>query len=229
MQHLTGQEHDTKLTRDIAELLDREEDLIKRNVRGDNLEGKLYLNIVPLTRSGLRKRTLNLFLLFCESPEFNPEAARLLPVHQSFSADVRLCAGCGRFLSNKAFDAAPTGHVLGKCRQCSHVHNVAAARRDTTPYEAMLRQLQQDESAREEPSRLCFMMTADDVRNLAEQVPSCLFVSSMTCLSCPRQMSLPVCHPPLALACSCTPRLLDLDPTSSPCSHYRSMPPAQPL
>lgn len=160
-------EHDTKLTKDIAELLNREEDLLKRNIRGDNLEG-------------LRKRTLNLFLLFCETPEFNPEAARLLKVYQKFSADVRLCAGCGRFLSLKAFDVSPAAATLGKCRQCSHVHNVADSRRDPSPYERMLRLLQQDEARRPEPSRLCFLFGAEDMRVLAEQVWGARSILSQT-------------------------------------------------
>ena len=32
--------------------------------------------------SGLRRRLLNLFLQFIETPEFNPEAKRLMEVHQ---------------------------------------------------------------------------------------------------------------------------------------------------
>ena len=87
-------EYDTKLTRDIMELLDREEDLIKRGVRPENLDGVfvcpfLWLfyfsqyfasSLPPSPIKGLRKRTLNLFLLFCETPQYNPQAARVVKV-----------------------------------------------------------------------------------------------------------------------------------------------------
>ena len=65
LRHLkwTVREFSTKLTRDIAELVDRESDLLLR--RRD-----------PRTMAGLRKRLGGLFLQFIETPEFNPEASR---------------------------------------------------------------------------------------------------------------------------------------------------------
>eukprot|EP00003_Mantamonas_plastica_P005770 TRINITY_DN1470_c0_g1_i6.p1 TRINITY_DN1470_c0_g1~~TRINITY_DN1470_c0_g1_i6.p1 ORF type:complete len:621 (+),score=217.31 TRINITY_DN1470_c0_g1_i6:52-1914(+) len=59
----TVKEFDCNLTRDIVELIDREFDLLDRGRSEKSLEKQ-------------RKRLSNLFLQFCETPEFNPEAAR---------------------------------------------------------------------------------------------------------------------------------------------------------
>ena len=56
-------EFSAKVTKDIAELIDRETDSLLR--RRD-----------PRTLAGLRKRLVGLFLQFIETPEFNPEASR---------------------------------------------------------------------------------------------------------------------------------------------------------
>jgi hypothetical protein len=61
---LTVSEFDCILTRDIVELMEREETLLLRG-RGEK------------SIAGLRERLNNLFLQFVETPEFNPEAARL--------------------------------------------------------------------------------------------------------------------------------------------------------
>jgi hypothetical protein len=58
----TVDEFDCQLTRDILDLIAREEDLMRR--------GRPAKSFV-----GLRKRLGNLFLQFVETPEFNPEAA----------------------------------------------------------------------------------------------------------------------------------------------------------
>lgn len=63
------EQHDAPLTREILELVQREADLITRGVKRRNMEG-------------LRRRLLNLFLQFVEDPRYNPEAKRLLRVHQ---------------------------------------------------------------------------------------------------------------------------------------------------
>lgn len=54
-------EFECALTREIVELIDREADLLNRGRKDKSLEG-------------LRQRMSNLFLQFCETPEFNPEA-----------------------------------------------------------------------------------------------------------------------------------------------------------
>lgn len=59
----TIKEFDTKLTRELVELIDREADMLNRGRLGRNLEG-------------LRTRIKHLFLTFIQTPEFNPEASR---------------------------------------------------------------------------------------------------------------------------------------------------------
>ena len=63
----TVKEFDCNLTREIVDLIDREADLLNRGRSETSLDG-------------LRKRIANLFLQFCETPEFNPEAARFQKV-----------------------------------------------------------------------------------------------------------------------------------------------------
>ena len=59
----TVKEFDCSLTREIVDLIDREADLLNRGRS-------------PKTLAGLRQRVANLFLQFCETPEFNPESAK---------------------------------------------------------------------------------------------------------------------------------------------------------
>ncbi|CAM9473998.1 unnamed protein product, partial [Ectocarpus fasciculatus] len=63
----TVSEFDCRLTRDIAELVDREADLLSR--------GRGEASLRPL-----RQRIRNLFLRFAETPDFNPEASRFIRV-----------------------------------------------------------------------------------------------------------------------------------------------------
>ena len=61
----TVREFDCRLTRDIAELVDREADLLSR--------GRGEASLRPL-----RQRIRNLYLLFLETPDFNPEVTRFV-------------------------------------------------------------------------------------------------------------------------------------------------------
>ena len=63
----TVKEFDCILTRELVDLIDREADLLNRGRPEASLDG-------------LRKRILNLFLQFIETPEFNPEAAHFQKV-----------------------------------------------------------------------------------------------------------------------------------------------------
>lgn len=58
-------EFDSELTREIISLIDREADLLARRRS-------------QTTVAGLRRRILNLFLQFCETPEFNPQVLQLV-------------------------------------------------------------------------------------------------------------------------------------------------------
>ncbi|XP_063998075.1 IQ and ubiquitin-like domain-containing protein isoform X3 [Pogoniulus pusillus] len=81
----TVKEHECKLTREIVELIDREVDLMSREVKECNLEG-------------LRKRICTLFLQYTKIPEFNPEVARILK-HQDLQYLVETIWGCQSALS----------------------------------------------------------------------------------------------------------------------------------
>jgi IQ calmodulin-binding motif len=61
----TVQEFDCRLTRELAELIDREADLLNRG-RSDK------------SVAGLRQRIRSLFLRFVETPDFNPECSRFM-------------------------------------------------------------------------------------------------------------------------------------------------------
>lgn len=61
------QEQKCQLTRDLVELIDRELDLMSRNVKAPSLEG-------------LRTRISTLFLQYIKTPAFNPEVAKYLKV-----------------------------------------------------------------------------------------------------------------------------------------------------
>lgn len=63
----TVKEFDCRLTREIVELIDREADLLQRRRLPNHLQG-------------LRERIRSLFLVFIQTPEFNPEASRFQPV-----------------------------------------------------------------------------------------------------------------------------------------------------
>ena len=63
----TVKQFDCQLTQDLITLIDREADLLNRGRKDSSL-------------SGLRKRIETLFLQFCTTPEFNPEAASLQKV-----------------------------------------------------------------------------------------------------------------------------------------------------
>ena len=67
LMHNHIKEFDCELTRDIVELIEREEDLIRRGRTEKSLQG-------------LRKRIANLFLNFLNTPEFNPESANFQKV-----------------------------------------------------------------------------------------------------------------------------------------------------
>ena len=63
----TVKQFDCQLTQDLITLIDREADLLNRGRKESSL-------------TGLRKRIETLFLQFCTTPEFNPEAASLQKV-----------------------------------------------------------------------------------------------------------------------------------------------------
>ncbi|XP_062465680.1 IQ and ubiquitin-like domain-containing protein isoform X3 [Pezoporus occidentalis] len=81
----TVKEHECKLTQEIMELIDREIDLMSREVKECNLEG-------------LRRRICTLFLQFIKIPKFNPEVAKILK-HQDLQYLIEKIWGCQSALS----------------------------------------------------------------------------------------------------------------------------------
>lgn len=79
----TVQEFDCRLTRELVELLDREADLLRRGRSDESM-------------AGLRQRMRNLFLMFIETPDFNPEASRFLrapPKYQHLTTEAAKSLG----------------------------------------------------------------------------------------------------------------------------------------
>lgn len=69
----TVKEFDCNLTREIADLIDREADMLNRGRPEKSF-------------AGMRRRLSNLFLQFLETPAFNPEACRLQKVPRDLHA-----------------------------------------------------------------------------------------------------------------------------------------------
>ena len=69
----TVKQFDCQLTQDLITLIDREADLLNRGRKESSL-------------TGLRKRIETLFLQFCTTPEFNPEAQSLQKVIKIYNA-----------------------------------------------------------------------------------------------------------------------------------------------
>ena len=157
---LVVEPHATALTRDIVALVQREADLLGRGA-------------APGVLAGTRRRLANLFLQFCETPAFNPEAARVLAVHRPVAAvrgAFRQCAGCGRCLALTAFDVSFASAGFGKCTACLRLENQSLARSDGTHHERILRAVQKAELALDPASRCCFAVSVADMRFLIEAV-----------------------------------------------------------
>jgi hypothetical protein len=69
------QEHDSRLTQEIIQLIDREADLLMRGIKEENL-------------SGLRQRISTLFFQYIKTPTFNPGVVRYLKVKSFYSRDI---------------------------------------------------------------------------------------------------------------------------------------------
>lgn len=157
---LTVQDFDSKLSKDIISLLQREGEFISRGMKSKYLEG-------------LRQRTLNLFLQFCEDPKMNPEAARYLEVHKSiaeYSKDLFLCISCTKYLPKTSFKTNPRTQHIDRCTACTQVYSHAHSRDDRTQHRRILEDIQKKEIAGGYNSQICFLLTPDDVAYLVENV-----------------------------------------------------------
>ncbi|XP_031550053.1 IQ and ubiquitin-like domain-containing protein [Actinia tenebrosa] len=156
----TVKEHDCKLTHEIVELIDREADLLMRGVKENNLEG-------------LRKRISTLFLQYCKTPLFNPEAARLIKVPQDptvLRKNIYFCPSCNRYLPSTEFKLSLTSSVVGRCRKCIKLDNDARLRQDLLQYKNMLRGLRRVEEDFEDGSQIAYLIQEPDLRYLVENI-----------------------------------------------------------
>ncbi|KAK3736399.1 hypothetical protein QZH41_017899 [Actinostola sp. cb2023] len=144
----TVKEHDCKLTHEIIELIDREADLLMRGVKESNLEG-------------LRKRISTLFLQYCKTPLFNPEAAHLIKVPQDptiLRKNIYFCPSCNRYLPSTEFKLSLNSSVVGRCRKCLKLDNDARLRQDLLQYRIMLAELRRAEETFEDGSRISYLL-----------------------------------------------------------------------
>uniref|UniRef100_UPI0037E70651 IQ motif and ubiquitin-like domain-containing protein n=1 Tax=Semicossyphus pulcher TaxID=241346 RepID=UPI0037E70651 len=156
----TVKEHKCQLTRDIVDLIDREVDLMTREVKAANLEG-------------LRKRISTLFFQYIKKPAFNPEASRLLKVPQHPSKlknDMFLCRGCNRHLRSNDFSPSASTRLIGRCRDCTGLDNIARSRKDSSCYKNILRRLREDEQQINEEAKIPYLLQVEDVRYLVDVI-----------------------------------------------------------
>lgn len=164
---LTVQEYDTKLTREVVDLLNREADLLLRGTRESNL-------------AGLRKRIQNLFLRFCEDPQYNPIAAKYLSVHKTkddYKEGMLVDKTTGKYSDTGAFvfgspDKAPT--VSNRSKK---VLNHATERKDVTQHKRIMDAIRRSEIAKGYESQVVFHMSIEDMSYIIDTIwggASCL-------------------------------------------------------
>uniref|UniRef100_A0A3Q3XLE0 IQ motif and ubiquitin-like domain-containing protein n=1 Tax=Mola mola TaxID=94237 RepID=A0A3Q3XLE0_MOLML len=156
----TVQEHECQLTRDIVTLIDREVDLMTRRVKSTSLEG-------------LRKRISTLFLQFIKTPAFNPEVARQLKVPQNPSQlknNLFFCRACHRYLHSDNFSPSTSTRVIGRCRECTGLDNIARTRDDLSCYKTILTRLRADELQLNGEAKIPFLLQLEDMRYLVEVI-----------------------------------------------------------
>jgi hypothetical protein len=156
----TVKEHDCSLTRELVSLVDREADLLVRDLR-------------PQAMAGLRQRIATLFFQYCRTPLFNPEAAKHIRVPQdptSLRSNVYYCRSCCQYLPSTDFELSTNSRVVGHCRRCDALDNEARSRDDLTIYRAMLRQLRKTEEAKKDGSHVIFLIQECDIRYLVETI-----------------------------------------------------------
>ncbi|KAM3926857.1 IQ motif and ubiquitin-like domain-containing protein [Leptodactylus fuscus] len=156
----TVKEHNSKLTQEIVELIDREADLLMRGVQNSNLEG-------------LRKRISTLFLQYIKTPTFNPEVARLLKVPQDsavFRKNIYFCSSCKSYLPSTEFSLSANARTIGRCRKCSKLDNEARQREEFTKYKILLKQLKKSETDYRDDSKIAFLLQQEDLQYLVENI-----------------------------------------------------------
>ncbi|XP_048793897.1 IQ and ubiquitin-like domain-containing protein isoform X1 [Lagopus muta] len=159
----TVKEHKCKLTQEIVELIDREVDLMSREVKECNLEG-------------LRKRICTLFLQYIKIPKFNPEVARILKVPPDplkLYKNVHLCCSCQNYLPATEFPIPANSHTVGRCHFCCKLDNEARQRESFLKYRLILESLRKSEADYKDDARIVFLVQQQHLQYMIENIWGC--------------------------------------------------------
>ncbi|KAM9633983.1 IQ motif and ubiquitin-like domain-containing protein isoform 2-T4 [Morphnus guianensis] len=161
--HFLHKEHECKLTQEIVELIDREVDLMSREVKECNLEG-------------LRKRICTLFLQYIKTPKFNPEVARILKVPPDplkLYKNVNFCHSCGNHLPSTEFPVPANSRTIGRCRLCCKLDNEARQREGFLKYKLILENLRKSEADYQDDAKIVFLVQHQDLQYMIENIWGC--------------------------------------------------------
>ncbi|KAM6091243.1 LOW QUALITY PROTEIN: IQ motif and ubiquitin-like domain-containing protein [Theristicus caerulescens] len=159
----TVKEHECKLTQEIVELIDREVDLMSREVKECNLEG-------------LRKRICTLFLQYIKTPKFNPEVARILKVPPDplkLYKNVNFCHSCENYLPSTEFPVPANSHTIGRCRLCCKLDNEARQQEAFLKYKLILENLRKSEADYQDGAKIVFLVQHQDLQYMIENIWGC--------------------------------------------------------
>ncbi|NXD22248.1 IQUB protein, partial [Spelaeornis formosus] len=159
----TVKKHEFKLTQELLALIDREIDLMSRQVKECNLEG-------------LRKRISTLFLQYIKIPELNPEIARLLKAPQDplkLYKNVYFCHSCENYLASTEFPIPANSRTIGRCRSCYQLDNEARQREAYLKYRLILENLRKSEVDYQDDSKIVFLVQLPDLHYLVENIWNC--------------------------------------------------------
>ncbi|NXB10091.1 IQUB protein, partial [Cnemophilus loriae] len=159
----TVKEHECKLTQEIVALIDREVDLMSREVKECNLEG-------------LRKRICTLFLQYIKIPEVNPEVAGLLKVPQDplkLYKNIYFCHSCENYLPSTEFLIPANSRTIGRCRSCYQLDNEARRREAYLKYRLILENVRKSEVDYQDDSKIVFLVQLPDLQYLIENIWNC--------------------------------------------------------
>ncbi|XP_009698666.1 PREDICTED: IQ and ubiquitin-like domain-containing protein, partial [Cariama cristata] len=159
----TVKEHECKLTQEIVELIDREIDLMSREVKECNLEG-------------LRKRICTLFLQYIKTPKFNPEVARMLKVPPDplkLYKNVNFCHSCENYLPSTEFPVPTNSRTIGRCRMCCKLDNEARRRDAFSKYKLILENLRRSEADYQDGAKIVFLIQHPDLQYMIENIWGC--------------------------------------------------------
>ncbi|KAF1485697.1 IQ and ubiquitin-like domain-containing protein, partial [Pygoscelis antarcticus] len=159
----TVKEHECKLTWEIVELIDREVDLMSREVKECNLEG-------------LRKRICTLFLQYIKTPKFNAEVARILKVPPDplkLYKNVNFCRSCENYLPSTEFPVPANSRTIGSCRLCCKLDNEARRREAFLKHKLILENLRKSEADYQDDAKIVFLVQHQDLQYMIENIWGC--------------------------------------------------------